>query len=74
MAKRVSPEEHIEQFFLTSSLEQCAIQRDRIDLIIRIRGGEPSKPKRGRKPATKNAPPISRIEREIESVVPHEAR
>jgi hypothetical protein len=58
MAHRITPEQHIEEFFRTAPLEQCAIQRDRIELILRVRGGIPAPAKRGR-PRKKAEGPIT---------------
>jgi len=54
MAHKITPAEHIENFFRTCSTEEALIQRDRIELILRVREiGEVPK-KRGR-PRTKKA-------------------
>jgi hypothetical protein len=65
MPKRLSDVERLEAYFLTAPVEQCVLQRDRIDLILRARGGAPVPPVRGRKPKVKAAPPIANTIRQI---------
>ncbi len=61
MAQRVSPEEHIEQFFRTQKGDACAVQRDKIDLIMRVRFPDLAPVKRGRKKKTKEKTFADRI-------------
>ncbi len=58
MPQRVSSEEHIEQFFRTNKADACAIQRDKIDLIMRVRFPDLAPVKRGRKAKAKKAPAL----------------
>ncbi len=58
MAQRVSPEEHIEHFFRSSKQDACAVQRDKIDLIMRVRFPDLAPVKRGRKAKAKRAPAL----------------
>ena len=61
MPRRLSDVERLEVYFLTAPVEQCVLQRDRIDLILRARGGAPVPPARGRKSKAKTAPPIGTV-------------
>lgn len=59
MPKRVTPEEHIEGFFTRESQPKCIAQRERIDLMMRVRFPELQDPKRGRPRKRKGKPPIT---------------
>jgi hypothetical protein len=53
--RRITPREHIENFFTTEPLPDCLIERDRIDLILKVRGGPQTTPKRERKRKVKDS-------------------
>ena len=59
MSRRISVEEHIEQFFRTAKLDACSVQREKIELIMRIRFPETAPAKRGRPRTPKPKPPIT---------------
>lgn len=63
MARKITPAEHIENFFRTCTTEEALTQRDRIELILRVReiGGVPAK--RGR-PRSKRAKGPLAVDRE----------
>ncbi len=57
MAKRITPGEHVVNFFMLSSFDDCETARDRINLIMRVRfPDKAAPPKRGRKPSKKPGP------------------
>lgn len=59
MPRRVTAEEHIEGYFTRESQPKCIAQRERIDLMMRVRFPELQDPKRGRPRKKKGKPQIT---------------
>ena len=58
MGKRITPEEHIEGYFIRESQAKCIAARERIDLQMRTRFPDMAPAKRGRKRKEKGKPPM----------------
>jgi hypothetical protein len=59
MGRRITDEERIEQFFRTAKVDACAVQREKINLIMRVRFPDLAPAKRGRPRKPKAKPPIA---------------
>lgn len=60
MARRVTDEERIEQWFTNASTDEATHMLDKVRLILRVRGvlAAETPKRRGRKPKERQAPPI----------------
>ena len=57
--KRLTPEDHVQNYFMTATPESCAIMLDKVTLIMRVRAIPGPAPKLGRPRKQKAKPPIT---------------
>jgi hypothetical protein len=55
--KRLTPEDHVQNYFMTAAPEACAIMLDKVQLIMRVRAIPGPAPKLGRPRKKREAPP-----------------
>lgn len=56
---RITPEQRVEQYFMTHTPTECAAMLDRVSLIMRTRQLPTPAPKLGRPPRPRKKPPIA---------------
>jgi hypothetical protein len=57
--KRLTPEDHVQNYFMTATPEACAIMLDKVQLIMKVRAIPGPAPKLGRPKKINTAPPIA---------------